>query len=128
MTTAHKRRNPRTALEFRTSISRRASRWSAIADRLEIVIDCLTNLGVADTVHLNREVAARAVTYCRQRAAGAKFSEFQTATREGEMFAFLAPHNQCLDWVLVGDPTCMIARLGQDTSSRTLPPRLQVVE
>jgi hypothetical protein len=43
--------------------------------------------------------AARAIDYCRRKAAGAENNE----ESEGEMIDFLIAHNQPLDWVFVGD-------------------------
>jgi hypothetical protein len=42
--------------------------WSATADRLEVIIDCLTNRAVAGEVELDNALAARLVAYARRAA------------------------------------------------------------
>jgi len=75
--------------------------WSAAADRIEIIADCLTNVGKA----VDREAAARAVEYCRRVAAG----EPENEPADIEMTKFVRAHGQSLDWIFFGDPRCMIA-------------------
>jgi hypothetical protein len=43
-----------------------------------------------------------------------------------EMIQFLYRHNQCMNWVLLGDPPAMILTLAANSSS-IRPPRLRVV-
>ena len=95
----------------------RASTWSATADRIEIIIDCLTKYGVAHTVSINHGAATRTVEYCRRRAAGGK----EDINAEREMIDFLRAHNQSLDWAWFGDVSGMIARLADGTTSRQRP-------
>jgi hypothetical protein len=97
----------------------RASTWSATADRIEIIIDCLTNSHI---VSINHGAAARTVEYCRRRAAGGK----ENINAEREMIDFLRAHNQSLDWAWFGDVSGMIARLADGTSSRQRPHLLLV--
>ena len=64
-----------TISELRAALRGRRDDWSAAADRLEIIIDCLTNLGVAAEVTVDQAAGARCVEYCRRRAAGGRESK-----------------------------------------------------
>lgn len=87
--------------------------WEAVASRLEFVVDCLTNRAVAATISMDRRIAARAIDYCRSRAAGAE----ENPEREVEITEFLRAHNQSLDWVLLGDASGMICARAEGTGS-----------
>ena len=64
--------SPRTVLELRKALATAATDWSAMADRFEIIVDCMTNLAVAETITVDRRVAARVVKYHRRLAAGGR--------------------------------------------------------
>jgi hypothetical protein len=96
--------------------------WAATADRIETILDCLTNRAVSMTVSMDRGAAKRAVEYCQHRAAGAD----EDTDAEAEIIEFLGKHGQSLDWVFGGDPTGMICKLASDTSSFK-PPSLRIV-
>lgn len=115
--------SPRNVEELRKS---KRLNWSAAADRIELFLDLLSNYYVGKTVKVDYRAAGKAVEYCRQRAAGKKYTELEIAEREAEMLGFLIAHNQSLDWVLSGDPTIMMAQLAEGTCSRK-PPQLHVV-
>jgi hypothetical protein len=96
--------------------------WEAVIERLELIIDCLTNCQVAETIKMDRGVAERAVRYCRGRAAGEKAN----TDAEQEIIEFCASHNQSLDWVFAGDAAGMVCDLARGTSS-IRPPALRLV-
>lgn len=95
--------------------------WSAVADRIETIVHCLTNRKVAKNVTIDYRVAARAVEYCRRRANNHHYTEVEMEIREDEMMDFVLAHGQSLDWVMIGDPVDMIATLATGTSSRKRP-------
>jgi hypothetical protein len=100
--------------------------WSAIADRMQFVFETLTgDTYGATTVAVDYAAANRAIAYCRRVAAGAEEDESPDGPW-AEMLDFLSRHNQCLDWVLCGDPAGMILTQAMNTSSRQRP-RLRVV-
>jgi hypothetical protein len=66
----------------------RSPDWSAIADRTEAIIDTLTSYGVT----VDRDAAAKAVAYCRSRAAGGA----EDLEAEANMDGFLHAHGQSL--------------------------------
>ena len=96
--------------------------WAATADRIETILDCLTNRAVSMTVTMDRGAAKRAVEYCQRRAAGAD----EDTDAEAEIIEFLGKHGQSLDWVFRGDPTGMICKLASNTISFK-PPSLRIV-
>ena len=101
--------------------------WSAIADRLEWIFNVLTGDTVgAQTISVDYRMANRAIAYCRRMAAGRRREDLRPNGAWEEMIQFLYCHNQCLGWVLFGDPTGIILRLAENTTSR-MPPRLSVV-
>jgi hypothetical protein len=78
--------------------------WPATAKRLEMIVDCLENYGVAV---IDKAAARRMLKYCRDRAHGAR----ENLHRETEIIDFLAEHGQSPGWVFAADPSCMIIGL-----------------
>ena len=93
--------------------------WQGAAERLEAIIECLADRQVRATVDC--AAAARAVEYCRKRAAGAP----EDLDAEAEINDIVYRHGQSLDWVFRGDPGVMICNLAEGTTSRR-PPRLHI--
>ena len=80
----------------------------------------------ARTISVDYRMANRAIAYCRRMAAGRRREDLRPNGAWEEMIQFLGRHNQCMNWVLFGDPTGIILRLAENTTSR-MPPRLSVV-
>lgn len=98
--------------------------YADAADRLEVIVDCLTdpNRVISKTVKVDRATAARAIAYFRRLAAGLE----PDGDIQAEIWEFLRAHKQCVDWVMTGDPTYMIVNLAVGTCSQK-PPHLRVV-
>jgi len=116
-------RSPRSLAELRAV---KQFDWSAAADRIELFLDLLAECQVGKNVRVDYRVAARAVDYCRQRAAGKKYKIREREEREMELYDFLYAHGQSATWVFTSDPTEMMAQLAAGTCSRK-PPQLRVV-
>jgi hypothetical protein len=89
------------------------SDWTTTAERIEEILYCLTQCKVSRIGSVDRGAAARAIAYCRGRAAGAE----EDIDREVEMVEFLAAHKQSIDWVFLGRVGVMIAGLAEGTHS-----------
>lgn len=84
--------------------SAQAFDWLASANRLETIANVLRDFEKP----VDLTAAARAVEYCRRCAAGEP--EDDEAFQE-LVVGFIAAHRQSLDWILFGDPRCMIAEM-----------------
>jgi len=84
--------------------------WSASADRIETITKCLTDFGKP----VDRAAASRVAEYCRRQAAG----EPEDEPAFLELVEFAGAHRQSLDWIIFGDPRCMIAELAGQPHSR----------
>lgn len=78
--------------------------WSAVASRLEQIVDILRRSYVNTGWQLDETAAARAIAYCRRRAAGGRSS----GSAEMAIIDFVGNHGQSLDWVFCGDLGGMI--------------------
>ena len=93
--------------------------YAEAADRIEVILDCLTdpNRIISKMVKVDRAGAARAIAYFRRLAAGMEAD----GDIQAEIWEFLRAHKQCIDWVMTGDPTCMIVNLAVGTCSQKQP-------
>jgi hypothetical protein len=100
--------------------------WSAIADRMQLIFETLIgDTHGATTVTVDYAAVHRVLAYCRHMAQGGK-EDLRPDGAWVEMIEFLYRHNQCMNWVLTGDPKSMILELAMHTSSQRRP-RLRVV-
>jgi hypothetical protein len=97
--TTRRAKHPRTAEEFRNTFLAGELDWEAAACRIEILLDLLTNYGIAKTVTVDRAAAAKAIKYCRRRTTGVRCY----TPIERKIDAFLRAHNISIDWVFSGD-------------------------
>src|SRR5262245_17171649 len=83
--------------------------YAEAADRLEVILDILTGNTVgAQSIKVDRDAAARAIAYCRWRAANGVHpidAEYAACDEETDMLQFISVHDLCASWVMQGDPT-----------------------
>ena len=82
--------------------------WCAVGERLQMIIDCLSQFHVTEDFKLDRATGDKAVEYCRRRVAG---EVGRSPRAEHAILDFTSRHNQSLDWVLEGDIASMICML-----------------
>jgi hypothetical protein len=100
--------------------------WSAIADRMQLIFETLTgDTHGAQSISVDYASVHRVLAYCRHMAEGGK-EDLRPDGAWVEMIQFLYRHNQCMNWVMTGDPTRIILTLAMHTSSQRRP-RLRVV-
>ena len=80
----------------------RCAEWTAIADRMQLVVETLTSDYYGDSILVDYAMAHRVIAYCRRVADGRR-EDNRSGGPFYEMITFLAMHNQSVGWVMGGD-------------------------
>jgi hypothetical protein len=98
----------------------RCAEWTAIADRMQLVVETLTSDYYGDSILVDYAMAHPVIAYCRRVADGRR-EDNRAGGPFHEMMTFLHRHSQSAGWVMGGDMKFMILQSANGTSSRQPP-------